>query len=220
VAKETHHFTEEEWVDFTNQQLAVEKKRAMQSHLDDGCRSCAADAGVWKLLRTVGRCEPSYEPPEWAIRYVKNTFAVTSARQFAAVKRDLRIPLLVFDSLWQPSSPGVRSTDNASRQMRYKAQEVAVELRFGSELGSDRINLVGQVFRTIERPPSDHLTGKRVTVTSESGKLIEGVTNRFGEFQMSFLPPEKDLSLYFEMGEERDLYIPLDLGGLSRSDLG
>jgi hypothetical protein len=218
VAKDNRHFAEEEWADFVNQQLSTQKAGVMQGHLDSGCKSCVAELEAWKLVHVAGHRESSYEPPEWALRYVRNTFAAMSKPQTQATKKDVQIPRLVFDSFWQPAAVGVRSTSGSLRQMRYKAEEIGVELRLGPELGSERISVAGQVFKTAESRPEENLAGMRVIITSALGKVVEALTNQFGEFQMSFLPG-RDLNLYFAMANEKDLFIPLDLSGITQSSL-
>jgi hypothetical protein len=214
VAKDNRHFAEEEWADFVHQQMAAEKMHTMQEHLDSGCERCSAAAAAWKLVHVAARRASSYEPPEWALRYVRNTFtAVMHEAQPQATKKQFQIPRLVFDSLWQPAAAGVRSIPSGSRQMRYKADELSVELRLGPLVGSERISVAGQVFKTAENRAQENLAGMRVIITSALGKIVEALTNQFGEFQMSFLPG-RDLNLYFAMSNEKDLFIPLDLSGV------
>jgi hypothetical protein len=208
VPRNNSHFTEEQWADFVNERLAREQLQTMQSHLDSNCKTCLKSAGVWQLVHTAAQRESQYEVPEWAIRYVQNAF--TAAAKPQSVKRGFRIPRLVFDSLWQPAAVGVRSAAGAARQLRYKSGDIGVELQLEPEAGSARINVTGQVSKTA--PEGENLNGIGVLATSIGGKLGEASTNRFGEFQMSFIP-EKDLRFSFAMLDGESLFIPLDIRG-------
>jgi len=208
VARNNIHFADEEWADFLNGQLSKEQAQKMQGHLDSNCKTCRKAFGVWQLVHATAQRESQYQVPEWALRHVRNAFSMLAKPGNS--KRGFQIPRLVFDSFWQPALAGTRSATNAARQLRYKSGDITVELRLEPELNSDRINITGQVSDLNQEDAG--LTGVQVLVTGAGGNVVEASTNRFGEFQMSFVQ-ENNLQLSIGMTDGKDFSIPLDLPG-------
>ncbi len=143
VTREKNHFTDAEWADFLNGQLAKEQKQKMQGHLDTSCKSCSKAFAVWQKVHAAAKRESQYEVPEWALRHVRNAFsAATKPRN---TKRAFQIPRLVFDSFWQPALAGTRSTATAARQLRYRFGDTVVELQIEPEVNPERVSITGQI---------------------------------------------------------------------------
>lgn len=208
---ESKHFAAEEWVDFVNGALSTERIQTMQRHLDSDCRRCSKVAELWRHVRQAAKRESAYEAPESAVRHVRNAF--TMAQPLEA-KRNFEIPRLVFDSLWQRAAVGVRSTASAPRQVIYRAGEIAIEMQLEREPNSERINIAGQVSSTARR--GEGLAEIPVIVSSPNGKIAEASTNRFGEFQLSFVP-QGSLRISFGVVGETQLSIPLGLAIFCRN---
>src|SRR5262249_17739290 len=157
---------------------------AMQQHLNAGCKTCSKLSGLWDRVSRAAKREPSYEPPESALRHVRHAFvALTEPRKKRGV---LEIPRLVFDSLWQPALAGVRSTAGTPRQVLYRTGEFAIEMRLEPEPVSERVNIAGQLSRADGEAGA--LVEVAVVVSGAKGKVAETVTNRFGEFQLTVIP--------------------------------
>jgi hypothetical protein len=206
----SEHFGAEDWVDFVNGTASQTKLAALQRHLDEGCRVCARERELWTKVRESARREASLEVPESAVRHVQSAFRVSS--EALRAKRRFEIPRLVFDSLWQPAPAGVRSATVQPRQVLYRAGEIAVELRVEPEPLSERLSVVGQIYRTANA--TEGLARIAVLATGKGGSLAEAHTNDFGEFQMSFLP-QSSLRIVFGLPEGQNLTIPLDTSGVA-----
>jgi hypothetical protein len=206
MTRNVSHFVEEEWADFLNQLVSKEQANNMQSHLDLKCKSCTAEFAIWQKVYAAAQRESQYEAPEWAVRYVQNAFAIAATKTEEA-ERAFQIPRLVFDSFLQPALAGVRSGGTALRQLRYRADNIGLELRLEPEKGSERVNITGQVSRIAGQ--GEGLSGINILVTSTGGKISETCTNRFGEFQLSFTP-ERDSRFTFAI-DGKALSIPLDI---------
>jgi hypothetical protein len=206
MIRKDSHFGDQEWADFVNRQSLQEKTEEMQNHLDSNCQSCAQAAAVWTKVHEAAQREPHYQVPEWAIRYVRNAFAVQVKPQQHA-GRTFEIPRLVFDSFFQPAAVGVRSAGAGPRQLRYKADDVGVELRLEPDRRSRRISITGQVSKLED--DRQGLTGIPIVVRGTAGTLAETSTNQFGEFQIS-CAPEKDLQFSLVM-DGKALTIPLNV---------
>jgi hypothetical protein len=209
AAKTSKHFASEDWTDFVNGQLSQEKTQSMQRHLDTGCAKCSQSVALWRCVSQSARREAQFEPPASALRHIRNSFAVASAPKRA--KRTFEIPRLVFDSLWQPALAGVRSAAGAPRQVMYRAGEISIEMRLEPEPNSERVNIAGQVTKSVAS--GDGVEGAAVVISSVLEKIAETSTNSFGEFQLSFLP-EDGLQISFVIAKGKDISIPLDGAGV------
>jgi hypothetical protein len=208
--KDKKHFSSEQWVDFVNGKLSATLAQAMQRHLDDNCGRCSKILETWSRVRNAAKREAAWEPPESAVRHIKNAFQMLGKP--SKQKRSFEIPRLIFDSLWQPAMVGVRSAACTPRQVLYRAGEVAIEMRLEPELQSERVNVTGQVLNAVKRGEG---FGKLVVlVSSNKGIVAETKTNNLGEFYLSFVPTV-GLRISFGSVQGRDLSIPLDARGVS-----
>lgn len=206
----TKHFSSQDWADFVNGTASTTQQATMQKHLNEGCKNCGKAAAFWAGVREIARREASFEAPVSAVRHVQDAFRI--ATEDTKARRKFQIPRLVFDSLWQPALAGVRSTTTAPRQVLYRTGELSVEMRLEPEPLSERMSIVGQIYRSAEG--NQGLTQVPVLVTSKTGSLAETHTNEFGEFQMSFVP-NANLRIVFGIPDAQDLSIPLDTRGVA-----
>ncbi len=202
------HYATEAWVNFVNGQISTEQKAAMQTHLNVDCESCSQAFQLWQRVSQAAQRESKYEAPESAVTHVRNAFVM--AQPWKAQGR-LDIPRLVLDSFWRPAVAGVRSTATVPRQVIYRAGEVLVEMQLEPVPHTDGVNIAGQVFRTDGQ--DDGLSGIKVIVSTPKAALAHASTNRFGEFQLSFVP-ENDLRISFGIVDGKELAIPLDGTGI------
>ena len=205
---EKKHYAAEAWVDFVNGQISTEQKAAMQTHLDVDCESCSQAFQHWQRVSQAAQRESEYEAPESAVTHVRNAFVLA---QPPKAQGRLEIPRLVLDSLWRPAVAGVRSAPTVPRQVVYRAGEVLVEMQLEPVPHTDGVNIAGQLSRSGGQ--DDGLAGVRVIVSTPKAALAHASTNRFGEFQLSFVP-EKDLRISFGVVDGKELSIPLDGTGI------
>ncbi len=206
---EKKHFAADEWVDFANGQLSIERTQMMQRHLNTDCERCSKAVQFWQHVRQTAKSESDYQAPESAVRHVRNAFVVAQPLEG---KRRFEIPRLVFDSLWRPAAVGVRSASSAPRQLTYRAGEIAIEMQIQPEPHSERINIAGQVSNTAQQ--GEGLAEIPVIVASPNGKIAEASTNRFGEFHLGFVP-EAGARISFGVAGENHLSMPLDGRGVA-----
>jgi hypothetical protein len=209
MAGKKMHFAAEEWVDFVNGQLSSDRMQTMQAHLDAGCRPCAKVLELWRSVRQTAEREARYEAPESAVRHVRNAFVMAQPRDG---KRPFGIPRLVFDSLWQPAAVGLRSAHRTPRRLIYKTSEITIEMQIEPEPHCERLNIAGQVSKSAQQ--GEGLAEVQVAITGPNGKLAEASTNRFGEFQLGFVP-ETGARISFGIGGESELAVPLDVRGVA-----
>jgi len=210
--KQTKHFATEEWADLANGQVTGERKEAMQRHLSSGCKECASSLALWTRIGEAAKRESSYEPPESAVRHVRSAFAMLAEPK--KTRKAFEIPRLVFDSLWQPALAGVRTSAATPRQVLYRAGDCAVEMRIEPELGSDRVNIAGQV--SSAGPQGEGIADVPVVISGPKGMLAETSTNRFGEFHVA-VEPEGGLRLSLDVPSGRKVSIPLEGAGVATS---
>jgi hypothetical protein len=196
------HFSDEAWADFVRGTTAPETGRQIEAHLADGCAECVAACLTWKQLRSVAISEPSFTPPDNAVRMVKQEFASRRVAQSSSWIQ----ALLVFDSLGKPLPVGVRSGASESRQLVYEAEGTTVDLRLDAQPQSNTISLIGQV---VDKK-STRITPRQVSVVlwAENGvPLVQTPANEFGEFQMEFAAQER-LRLSIEIEGQGSIRIP------------
>jgi hypothetical protein len=206
---ERKHYATEEWVDFVNGALSLERMQTMQQHLAADCRRCSKVVELWQHVAEAAKRESEYEAPESAVRHVRNAFIIAQPRKD---KRSFEIPRLVFDSLWRPAAVGVRSTPSIPRQVIYRAGEIVIEMQLEPVPNSERINIAGQISDTARQ--DEGLAETPVVVSGSEGRVAETSTNRFGEFQLGFVP-ERNLRISFGVVNGRDLSIPLEGTGVA-----
>ena len=204
------HFSPESWVDFVNENLSKEQTEIMQAHLDGKCQGCSRMVKMWARVREAAQREARYDVPESAVRHVRSAFRMLAE---PTKHKRFQIPRLVFDSLWQPAVAGVRSgTMTTSRQVLYTAGQIAIEMRLEPEPLSEKVNIAGQL--SSAEPSGEGMQDVQVLVTGKQGLLAETKTNRFGEFQVSFVPTD-GLRISFGILDGDDLSIPLNGRGVS-----
>ena len=113
---------------------------------------------------------------------------------------------LVFDSLKQPLTAGVRSGATDSRQLMFDAEGTMVDLVLDTRPESGTISLMGQV---VDKGGA-RVAPRQVAVIAwtETGQpLAETSANEFGEFQMEFACQER-LRLSVEIVGYKPIRIP------------
>ena len=204
TGKGRKHYRPEQWVDFVNGNLPTEQMKAMQEHLDSKCKNCSELVRIWRKVKQAARREAAYEAPESTIQHVRAAFGLHA--QSRRQKRRFEIPRLVFDSLWQPAVSGVRSASTTPRQVLFRAGEVEIEMRIEPEPLSERVNIAGQVHKVAQQ--GAEMAEILVHISKGKEVIAETKTNRFGEFQVSFVP-DAGLQVWFGVGKGRDLSVPL-----------
>jgi hypothetical protein len=205
--KNKGHYRDEEWVDYANENVPAEKRQAMSEHLSTRCQPCAKAVKTWSHVREAAKREATYEAPGSAVQHVRNVFRLVAGEKKQRRLGDL--PRLVFDSLWQPAMAGVRSSASTARQVLYRTKDVTIEMRIEPEQLSESLNVIGQISSV--QSHGEGIPEVGVVVGGKANVIAEARTNRFGEFQCSFVP-EEGLYIQFAVSEGKTLSIPLDSG--------
>jgi hypothetical protein len=87
---------------------------------------------------------------------------------------------LVFDSLAQPVPVGIRKTDQAARQILYRAGQWDVDLSFEPGDAPETINVTGQVIRQQNTP--QNVAGISVYLLQDEQILASTTADSIGEF--------------------------------------
>jgi hypothetical protein len=198
------HFTKEEWADFARNVVGKDKREAMQSHLETGCKPCEGAATLWKRVHEVAQREAAYEPPEATLRTVKAMYAIHGKSSMKASKRT--VAQLLFDSLQTPLQAGVRSAAADVRQLLYGSGDYRVDLRLEPQVDSDRISVVGQLLNSVD--PSASVDAVPVALLKGNRVVAESTTNRFGEFHLD-TELGKNLQLRVAVPQGPEFSIPL-----------
>lgn len=197
------HFGTEEWADFERQAVSVQRRKAMQQHLDSGCKPCKDSWVMWQGVIEIAEKEKSCEPPAYLVRAAKSSYELV--RPLKNTTWTTQIAELMFDSFRQPLVAGVRSGSAAPRQMLYKSGGMTVDIRWEPEPGTNRLSLVGQLLNSVE---PDRIP-KNVTVVLRAGSdhFASATTNEFGEFHFEVDAREKS-QIGIEVGDQFQIILP------------
>jgi len=198
------HFESREWADFVRGLTGPEETKAMEEHAGE-CSVCAAEIASWARVSLAMRRERLYEPPSSVVRVVKT--AMTGAKPEAAPSRVRIFAQLVFDSFMQPQAAGVRGTMCGPRQLLYRAGPIVIDMRLEEKQGGERHSLVGQVLSSENN--EEGMNEMPVHLLCGRSEIAETRTNLFGEFQLEY-DTAKDLQVFLELSQEKDVFIPLD----------
>lgn len=195
------HFSEQVWADFARGIGQSKTKHEIEAHLASGCPECVADRTLWTKVQSIATNEPSFTPPDNAVRMAKLEFATKQSPQ----PDTWIMAKLVFDSLSQPLTAGVRSGASDARHLVFDTEKTMVDLVLDTKMHSGTITLAGQVMDK----GGAKLAPRRVAVilwTETSQPLAEAQANEFGEFQMEF-PAQNRLRLSVEIAGQKPIRI-------------
>jgi hypothetical protein len=181
-----NHFSFGDWVDFVRHLKEPSVAAAMQEHLDADCPQCTDVVRVWRHLFDFGSTEQLYHPPDWAVRSVRGYRVLM--KPGTGRSRMARLARLVFDSLPEPFSAGIRSSQPPPRQLLYSAGDLLIDLRLERTLS--RVHLTGQAQpRSSAGPP---VGGIDIVAVRGNETVARTKSNGFGEFQFEFEVQEED----------------------------
>jgi hypothetical protein len=192
------HFGEAQWADFVRDLMSPTGKMAMQEHIDKGCEKCSETLRIWQSVSSIAGAENAATPPEDTVRVVKSQFAAIAAPASSGVR-------LVFDSLLQPLTAGIRGSV-AARQFLYETDEYYIDLRLEPRAAADCACLVGQV---LNRTGAER-AAQGVAIRLREGKLplAHTSTNEFGEFQLEF-EAGSSLNVSISRDQAPEIILPL-----------
>jgi hypothetical protein len=196
-----NHFSEQVWADYVRG-IGPSKTNEIGLHIANGCPVCTEAVGLWKKVNAIAVNEPSVTPPDDVVRLVKLDFEGHQSPR----PSPWTMARLVFDSLKQPLTAGVRSGATDSRQLMFDAEGTMVDLVLDTRPQSGTISLMGQV---VDKGGA-RVAPRQVAVIAwtETGQpLAETSANEFGEFQMEFACQER-LRLSVEIVGYKPVRIP------------
>jgi hypothetical protein len=196
------HFSEHVWTDFVRGIELSKTGADIEAHLLSGCTDCVASVAMWKKVATIAKNEPGFAPSDDVVRMAKFNF---NARQTQSTS-GWTLATLVFDSLNQPLTAGVRSGASDARQLMYDAEGTMVDLVLEALPQTGTMSLVGQV---VDKQGT-RIAPRRVTVTvwTETGQpSAEASGNQFGEFQLEFAAQNR-IRLSVEIEGHQQIRIP------------
>ncbi|HTZ96909.1 MAG TPA: hypothetical protein VMB18_10960 [Terriglobales bacterium] len=191
------HFSEADWADFVRKLVSPKTRMAMQQHIDDGCEKCATSLQVWQGVAAVAGKEAALAPPADIVRLGKSQFAAAAPEKKHGVR-------LVFDSLLQPATAGIRGSV-AGRQFLFETDDYYIDLRLEPKSAEERAWLVGQVLSRLGKQVAE-----AVPVRLQRGKraVAQTSTNHLGEFQLEF-ETATDACILIGRSQEDEIVLPL-----------
>jgi hypothetical protein len=139
----TNHYSIEAWTDFARGLDPAGQRREMQSHLDGGCSACRRRLELLELAWVSSAMEAASEPPKWVVERALSVFPSPASRPASDWIR--LAGELFFDSWLTPAAAGLRAGSGASRQLRYRAGDLEVELHLDRSSGIRNLQIIGQI---------------------------------------------------------------------------
>jgi len=198
------HFDISDWTDYARGTATEPNRAAMEAHVNAGCRGCHATLAFVNRVVASTRTDGLYNPPESVVR---------CAKALGAMLRPQRIPVsrlvarLVYDSFRDPAPAGLRAEDRVSRHTTHEAGDFSVDLRLEQLKGSPVATLVGQL--TNRQEPEGTLAEAPVMLMASKDILAHTVYNRFGEFQMEYVP-SRNLRLCVDVNPGKRIELSLN----------
>jgi hypothetical protein len=203
------HIAREKLAEFVRDTLPTMQREAVQQHLHS-CASCSQVVGLYRHVISVGSRETSYTPPEGAVRSVKACFGTRKA----ATGRSRSGFEMLFDSLAQPATAGIRASMVPTRQLLYRVGSAYVDVKIDREIRSGRALLLGQMLEGTEagRP----ISGVPIILLKRGRSIARTSSNRNGEFQLDF-EMKNDLELALAINRAKPVYLQITGAPIKRS---
>jgi hypothetical protein len=171
----------EKLLDYLDGRLPASDASFVESHISAGCRRCEADRDWYQTLKTLTASDESIEPPPWVLKKAVNLFDDVRQKGGLAKRARRIIAALVFDSLAQPATAGVRSSGTEGRQVLYRAGDYSIDIQVST--GDPGWKMTGQILRNDERR-FESVKDLPLTVSKQGRVVRESVTNEMGEFSI------------------------------------
>jgi hypothetical protein len=194
------HLSLEELTDFARGIAPSGMAMRVREHLSAGCEDCARVATMLQRVAEAAAQEARYEPDPGSVRIAKAHFAILGPR--ASKLREL-LPL-VFDSLAAPAPAGIRAALITSRQLLYRKDNRAIDIRLEHAPEHHDGILVGQV---LDSGHAGRNVGSILVEMLSGGKVVASTaTTTFGEFQFLY-PPDQEIELCFGISSQQVFWI-------------
>lgn len=190
----------ERLIDYLDGRLAAAETEAVTAHIAAGCRECKESRAWYEQVREVAAADDSIEPPPWALKRAFRIFESSRARPRLAERIGRTAARLIFDSLDRPVLAGVRSTETASRQLLYRADDYSVDLQI-TPAGPSSASIIGQVLKEGEEAFKS-VAGLEVRLCREGKTANSAVTDALGEFKIGGVE-RGSYDLIIELGDRQ-----------------
>ncbi len=176
-------------IDYVDGRLGDDGAALVVSHLGAGCLKCDGVRQWYVRVRDIAAGDELSDPPAWvlqrALRLFNAEHAPTTLAPTTLGKLKQLVASLVFDSLSQPVTEGVRLTQSPVRQLLYRADAYSIDLQIAPREDSVA-ELHGQVLREGETR-FDSVNGLRIELAGKGRLLHSTFTNEMGEFEFAIV---------------------------------
>ncbi|HYK88870.1 MAG TPA: hypothetical protein VE398_08875 [Acidobacteriota bacterium] len=194
------------WVDLVRGLSNKAERAKMEEHLSSGCRKCWRTVEILREVATMASAEGQYTVPQYAVQGARAIYALNQPERVYFFPRLLG--RLVYDSFREPLPAGLRSRNRLTRHTLYEAADYSLDIRLEHQIGTDSVNLVGQI--TSQKEPDRPFANLPVLLVSGRQIVARAASNAFGEFQIEY-EPQRRLRLYLQadQGGREGIEVPL-----------
>jgi hypothetical protein len=206
----TYNF--EMWADYVRGLTSPELTQEMLSTLASGDR---ANQRLFELASGVANASSWLKAPDVPRDTVQRAVALFTPVETESLFQLPAIAMqLVFDSLRQPMTQGLRAQGELCRETIHEADGYQLSVRLEHEPGTDFVAVVGQLLPN--ETESRSVAHRPVFVFSKDKLVARTISSGSGEFQMAF-PSRSPLRLVLTLDNpERRIELPLDSAAGSR----
>ena len=169
-------------IDYFDGRLGGDGAALVASHLGAACLKCDEVRLWYSRVRDIAASDDTLDPPPWVIQRALRLFSA-GRKPKAQGRLKQFIASLVFDSLSQPVTEGVRLTQSPVRQLLYRADAYSIDLQIAPREESIAA-VYGQVLREGETR-FDSVNGLKIELAGEGLILHSTIANEMGEFEFA-----------------------------------
>lgn len=195
----TGHFSPEDWADFARAVAAPDLEQQMRGHLDGGCQDCTDQLNAWRSVAATAAADTSFEPPAWAQRIARASFAMRQPAKKGPVARAIEATRVLFDSRLVALPAGVRGHGSTCRKVLFMQGDLLVDVQVEPGRQAKPSLLLGQVSF------SESHEGARdvhVVIVRDNTVVGKATTNALGEFHVEFEGSAEGLSIAIGLNEK------------------
>ncbi|HJQ67545.1 MAG TPA: hypothetical protein VKA70_01125 [Blastocatellia bacterium] len=169
-------------IDYFDGRLGGDGAALVASHLSAACQKCDEVRLWYSRVRDLAASDDTLDPPPWVLQRALRLFSAERKPKALGRLKQL-VASLVFDSLSQPATEGVRLTQSPVRQLLYRADAYSIDLQI-----APREEAVAAVYGQVLREGEigfDSVNGLRIELAGEGLILQSTLTNEMGEFELA-----------------------------------
>jgi len=192
------HPKTQELIQYAERRVSERDRLSLKQH-SEGCATCAREIGQWERVLDGLRGSNLQSAPESVLG---DCVAIYRIPRPEATRMEM-FAKLVFDSIAQPLTAGVRGSSE-SRQMVLRCEDIDAHVR----ISSNPPVILGQL---MQRTVHSFISGVRIGLIHDGKQIETTITDRLGEFRFG-VAPHGDIRLQADLPGARKFIADFKVG--------